>query len=101
VDGNRHDVGRACLDGGQRGEGRTYVLRRGCTETAGSPADDGAGLFSFKEVPFCSSERVVEKCFDGTRDGGGVAPEDEEAAVVVIVDGGDEESLSLFERKRD
>jgi hypothetical protein len=59
-------------------------------------------------VPFCSSERVVEKCFDGTREGGGVAPEDEEPVVVVdgivvatAVDSTDEESLSLFERKRD
>jgi hypothetical protein len=45
----------------------------------------------------------VEKCFDGTREGGGVAPEDEEPAVVdtTVVDDTDEESLSLFERKRD
>jgi hypothetical protein len=79
------------------------VLRRGWTDTAGSPADDAAGLFSFTAVPFCSSESVVEKCFDGTREGGGVAPEDEEPAVVdtTVVEDTDEESLSLFERKRD
>jgi hypothetical protein len=94
--------------GRQKAEGRTYVLRRGWTDTAGSPADDAAGLFSFTDVPFCSSERVVEKCFDGTREGGGVAPEDEEPVVVfdvvvvgTVVDSTDEESLSLFERKRD
>ena len=84
-------------------EGRTYVLRRGWTGTVGSPDDDVAGLFSLTAEPFCSSERVVEKCFEGTRDeGDGVAPENEEAAVVVttVVDNICE-SLSLFERKRD
>lgn len=70
----------------------------------GSPADDAAGLFSLTEEPFCSSESVVEKCLDGTRAGGGVAPErEDEPAVVVtrVVDDDWEESFSLFERKRD
>ncbi len=83
-------------------EGRTYVLRRGWTDTVGSPDDDIAGLFSLTAEPFCSSGRVVEKCFDGTRAGGGVAPENEEAVVVVTTVVDDAwESLSLFERKRD
>lgn len=72
-------------------EGRTYVLRRGCTESVGSPDGDVEGLFSLTAEPFCSSGRVVEKCFDGTREeGGGVAPENEEAVVVVttVVDDG-------------
>ena len=65
-------------------KGRTYVLRRGWTDSAGSPDDDAAGLFSLTAEPFCSSERVVEKCFEGsTREGGGVAPGNEEAVVVV------------------
>lgn len=64
-------------------EGRTYVLRRGWTDSVGSPEDDVAGLFSLTTEPFCSSERVVEKCFDGRREGGGVALENEEAVVVV------------------
>ena len=66
-------------------EGRTYVLRRGWIDAAGRPAEVIAGLFSFKEAAFCSSERVVEKCFEGTREGGG------ESVVA-------EESLSLLER---
>jgi hypothetical protein len=49
----------------------------------GSPEDDVAGLFSLTAEPLCSSERVVEKCFEGTRDGGGVAPENEVGVVVV------------------
>ena len=65
-------------------EGRTYVLRRGWTDSVGSPDDDAAGLFSLTEEPFCSSERVVEKCLEGTRECGGVALENEEAVVVVI-----------------
>jgi hypothetical protein len=71
-------------------EGRTYVLRRGCTDSVGSPDDDVEGLFSLTAEPFCSSGRVVEKCFDGMREGGGVAPENEEAVVVVttVVDDG-------------
>jgi len=48
----------------------------------------------------CSSERVVEKCLEGTREGGGVGPENEEV-VVVVTTVVDKESLSLFERKRD
>jgi hypothetical protein len=88
--------------GRQVKEGRTYVLRRGWTDNVGSPDDDAAGLFSLTVEPFCSSERVVEKCFEGTRAGGGVAPENE-GAVVVVTTVVDEicESLSLFERKRD
>ena len=56
----------------------------------GSPEDDVEGLFSLAAEPFCSSERVVEKCFEGTREGDGVAPENEEAVVVVttVVDDG-------------
>jgi hypothetical protein len=83
------------------------VLRRGWTDSVvGSPAEDAAGLFSLTDVPFCSSERVVEKCLDGTRAGGGVAPESKEEPVVVddattVVEDKCEESLSLFERKRD
>ena len=50
----------------------------------GSPDDDVEGLFSLAAEPFCSSERVVEKCFEGTREGDGVAPENEEAVVVVV-----------------
>jgi len=50
----------------------------------GSPADDAAGLFSLTEEPFCSSERVVEKCLDGTRAGGGVAAESEDEPAVVV-----------------
>jgi hypothetical protein len=64
-------------------EGRTYVLRRGWTDSVGSPDDDVEGLFSLTAEPFCSSERVVEKCFEGTRACGGVGPENEEAVVVV------------------
>jgi len=86
--------------GYQREEGRTYVLRRGWTDTVGSRAEDAAGLFSLTEVPLCSSERVVEKCLDGTREGDGVGPENEEE-VVVVTTVVDKESLSLFERKRD
>ncbi len=68
----------------------------------GSPEDDVAGLFSLTAEPFCSSERVVEKCLEGTREDGGVGPENEEAAVVVTTVVDDAwESLSLFERKRD
>ena len=100
---SHHGVGRAdSLDRvWQREEGRTYVLRRGCTDSVGSPAEDAAGLFSLTEVPFCSSESVVEKCLDGTRTGGGVAPESEELVVVVVTTVVDDESLSLSERKRD
>jgi hypothetical protein len=88
--------------GHQMKEGRTYVLRRGWTDNVGSPDDEVAGLFSLTVEPFCSSERVVEKCFEGTRAAAGVAPENEEA-VVVVTTVVDEicESLSLFERKRD
>jgi hypothetical protein len=69
---------------------------------AGSPAEDAAGLFSLTEdVPFCSSERVVEKCFDGMRAGGGVAAESEEGVVVHEEDDCEESLLSLFDRKRD
>ena len=73
----------------------------------GRPAEDAAGLFSLTEAPFCSSGRVVEKCLDGTRaGGGGVTPESAEPVVVVdvattVVDDDCEESLSLLERKRD
>ena len=70
-------------------EGRTYVLRRGWIEAAGGPTEVTTGLFSSNDAPFCSSESVVEKCFDGTREGGGEGVEMEE------------ESLSLLERKRD
>jgi hypothetical protein len=72
-------------------EGGTYVLRRGwiVDAAAGGPAAVTVGLFSSNEAPFCSSERVVEKCFEGTREGGGESVESEE------------ESLSLLERKRD
>jgi hypothetical protein len=49
----------------------------------GSPDDEVEGLFSLTAEPFCSSGRVVEKCFDGMREGCGVAPENEEAVVVV------------------
>ena len=51
----------------------------------GSPDDDVEGLFSLTAEPFCSSERVVEKCFEGTRAGGGVAPENEAVVVVTRV----------------
>lgn len=51
----------------------------------GSPDDDAAGLFSLTEEPFCSSERVVEKCFEGTRECGGVALENEAVVVVITV----------------
>jgi hypothetical protein len=68
----------------------------------GSPDDDVAGLFSLTAEPFCSSERVVEKCFEGTREDAGGGPEKEEAVVVVTTVVDDAwESLSLFERKRD
>ena len=83
------------------------MLRRGWTDSVvGSPAVDAAGLFSRTDVPFCSSERVVEKCLDGTRAGGGVAPESKEEAVVAeeattVVEDDCDESRSLFERKRD
>jgi hypothetical protein len=66
-------------------EGRTYVLRRGCIDAAGRPADVIVGLFSSKDA----LERVVEKCFEGTREGGGEPVER------------DEESLSLLERNLD
>ena len=82
-------------------EGRTYVLRRGWTDSVGSPDDAAAGLFSLTAEPFCSSERVVEKCFEGTRAGGGVAPEKEAVVVVTTVVDDICESLSLFERKRE
>jgi hypothetical protein len=72
------------LNGRQMKEGRTYVLRRGWTDSVGSPDDDADGLFSLTAEPFCSSERVVEKCFEGTRADGGAAPENEEAVVVVV-----------------
>ena len=65
------------------------MLRRGWIEAAGRPAEVVVGLFSSKDAPFCSSERVVEKCFEGTREGGGESVDKEE------------ESLSLLERKRD
>lgn len=101
--GGQHDVVRAgprSVVGWRRG--RTYVLRRGCTDSVGSPDDDAAGLFSLAAEPFCPSERVVEKCFEGTRAGGGVAPENGEAVVVVTTVVDDVcASLSLFERKRD
>lgn len=83
------------------------MLRRGWTDSAvGSPAEDAAGLFSLADVPFCSSERVVEKCLDGTRAGGGVAPESKEEPVGVedatmVAEDDCKKSLSLFERKRD
>lgn len=69
-------------------EGRTYVLRRGCIDAAGRPADVIVGLFSSKDALFCCSERVVEKCFEGTREGGGEPVEIDE-------------SLSLLERNLD
>jgi hypothetical protein len=74
------------------------VLRRGWTDNVGSPADDAAGHFSLTEA-LCSSESVVEKCFDDTREGGGVTPV--VAVTTVVVDDTCRESLSLFERKRD
>lgn len=81
------------------------MLRSGWTDNVGSPAEDAAGLFSLVAVPFCSSERVVEKCLDGTRAGGGVAPESgvvvADVTTVVVDDDVWEASLSLFERKRD
>jgi hypothetical protein len=70
-------------------EGGTYVLRRGwIIDAAGGPAAVTVGLFSSND--FCWSLSVVEKCFDGRREGGGGES----------VFGG-EASLSLLERKRD
>lgn len=59
------------------------MLRRGWTDSVGSPDDDVEGLFSLTAEPFCSSGRVVEKCFEGRRADGGVGAEKEEAVVVV------------------